>query len=446
MQDEFLKYLTETCKCSTGNRFLLAVSGGIDSVVMSWLFYKCEIDFSIAHCNFHLRGTESDEDQHFVERLAKSLKKKCYVKDIDVFPMVEADGVSVQMAARTLRYLWFDELVHRFSFDYIAVAHNRNDVVETMLINLSRGCGLRGLSGIKPRSGKIIRPVLFARRQDINIFADDHKLFWREDSTNALNKYIRNRIRHEIIPEFEVINPAFIQNAADTIERLEQNEQLLDYVVAEVKRQIWKEQPDRILVDIQTLSRFPAKETLLYELLKDFGFSGLNIKSVINTFNAHPGKQFITKSHIITKDRTKLVITKSVKPVNEEFELNMDTLSIEYPVSLNFRVCERTSDFSIPTDKHTAALDVSKLTYPLKLRKWRQGDRFIPLGLKGSKKISDYLIDTKVQLPDKQHVWIIESADAVVWIVNHRIDNRFKITPGTENILLIEYSVSQDEY
>jgi tRNA(Ile)-lysidine synthase len=445
MQQEFIRYLKDNCLCPVNSKFLLAVSGGIDSVVMAWLFYNSEIDFSIAHCNFHLRGEESDGDQRFVKELASKLNKPCFIRSFDVHATTEEYGISVQMAARELRYAWFHELADQHNFDFIAIAHNRNDVVETVLLNFARGCGIRGLTGIKPQSGKIIRPLLFALRHTINIYADEHKISWREDSSNAHTRYIRNRVRHKIIPEFETLNPSFIHSACDTIDRLEQNEQLLDYIVNQVKAKVWQQMADRIRIDFRKLMEYPAAETLLFELLKEFGCSRLNMKSVVNTFESISGKQFITQTHCITRDRTHLIVTRHTLPIDGIFEINPETAFIDYPVNLFFKVIKKADDFNIPVERNYAALDADAVIYPLVLRKWHKGDRFKPLGLKGSKKVSDFLINNKVLLPDKQNIWVLETAGKIVWIIDHRIDDRFKITDQTKNILFIEHKIIQEQ-
>ena len=439
MQHEFEKYLTDTCHGSVNDRYLLAVSGGIDSVVMVHLFHLSGINIALAHCNFHLRGEESEGDQQFVEDLAMQLNRPCYVKNFDTKSFADQQGISIQMAARDLRYTWFGELSEMHGYNYIAIAHNQNDIIETVLLNFARGTGIRGLTGIKPRLDKVIRPLLFASRNEIQQFAELNNLIWREDSSNAQIKYIRNRIRHEIIPEFEIINPSFVQNAMDTIGRLEQLEQLLDHLLATVKKTVCTELPDRTLIHIDELQKFPAIESLLFELLKPFGCSQLNVKSLLEPFGSISGKRFITRTHTITRDRSQLIITKNVLPENSEILIDSNTTSISSPIHLTFNILIN-NDFLIPVEPRYAALDGDKISYPLMLRRWKTGDSFHPLGLKGSKKISDYLINNKIPLPDKQHIWIIETGGKIAWVVNHRIDDCFKITPNTRKILLIEFN------
>jgi tRNA(Ile)-lysidine synthase len=439
MLPEFEKYLRTACACSQDNTFLLAVSGGIDSVAMAHLFREAGLKISIAHCNFQLRGKESDGDQQFVEELALRMKVPCYVSRFETTIHANNNGISIQMAARDLRYAWFEELRQKQDIDRIAVGHNKNDVVETMLINFARGTGIRGLSGIKPQQGFVIRPLLFASRQEIIAYCTNRNITWREDSSNAGTKYIRNRIRHVLIPEFETLNPSFLQHAADTISRLQQAEKLVNYALESIKREVWTELPDRYLIHIGALKKFPAIETLLYELLRGFGCDPLTIGPILSSFESTSGKRFYTRTHCITRDRTYLIITKNTNTAEDVQYIEAETAMTNFPLHLSFKTIRSGNDFVIPTEKRFGALDADKLIYPLKLRRWKPGDAFRPLGLKGSKKISDYLINSKVPLPDKLHTWVLESGNTIAWLVNHRIDDRYKITNETHNILLTEY-------
>jgi tRNA(Ile)-lysidine synthase len=439
MLEEFKKNLIATCLCSADQHFLLTVSGGVDSVVMTHLFHAGGYKFSLAHCNFQLRGEASTGDQQYVEALAAEMGVPCHIKSFETTAYAKQNRISIQMAARDLRYSWFEELAEKHGYENIAVGHNKNDIIETALLNLSRGTGIRGLMGIRPRHDKIIRPLLFASRQEILKYAGNHGLQWREDDSNNETKYHRNKIRHTIIPAFETINPAFMQNAVDTIGRLEQTGKLLDYTLALVKKEVWHELPDRTLINIEKLKEYPANGILLFELLREFGISQLSMDSVLGTLVSISGKQFHTRTHIITRDRLHLIITRKAVTVESEMLIETDTALLDYPIHLNIRTIEVSAGFKIPIEHNFATLDANRITYPLKLRNWKEGDRFYPLGLPGSKKVSDFLINNKIPLPDKQFVWILESGGKIVWIVNHRIDDRFKITDSTSKILLIEY-------
>jgi tRNA(Ile)-lysidine synthase len=445
MLKTFEKYLKQTCHCSPDKTFLLAVSGGIDSVVMADLFKKTGLEFAFAHCNFNLRADESDADQVFVEELASSMKSACYVGHFDTKAFAEEKGISIQMAARELRYDWFAKLKVKYGFDYVVIGHNLNDVVETMLLNLTRGSGIRGLSGIKPRQGYIVRPLLFASRDDIRKYAEQQHLPWREDSSNTETKYIRNRIRHTIIPELESINPSFMTNAMDMVTRLSQTEQLLNLAVSMVKKMVWIELEDKFLIDIEKLLEFPAVETLLYELLREFGCSPFNIRTIVSSFDSIPGKRFLTRTHCITRDRAHLIITKNTIPDDVEILIDQETAFVSYPVHLTFNSFNINPGYVIPAESRFAVLDSDQIEFPVRLRRWKPGDSFRPLGMKGSKKISDFLINNKVSRPDKHHIWVLESGRNIVWVINHRIDDRFRITSQTRHGLLIEYkSITAD--
>ena len=439
MQKEFEKYLKHVCHCSPDKRFLLAVSGGVDSTVMAHLFHKARLDFALAHCNFMLRGSESDDDQRFVEQMASLFNVPCYWKKFDTALHAEKHGISIQMAARDLRYSWLTAIKEKQGFDYIVVGHNQNDIIETVFLNFARGCGIKGLTGIKARKDDVIRPLLFASRNEISCYAQNQKVLWRDDSSNIETKYLRNRIRHNIIPEFEALNKAFMPNAVDTVSRLSQANQLLDFAVAGIKKAVWVELPDKCLIDIEKVKSYPAVETILYELLKDYGCTHLNIKTLLASFNSISGKRFFTRTHCITRDRTQLIITKNTDPSDTTVLIDRETALVSYPVHLTFQTISHTSEFVIPAESNYALLDAEKLTFPLVLRRWKNGDSFKPLGLQGTKKISDYLINSKISLPDKQHIWILESGGIIAWVINHRIDDRFKITGKTHNMLLVDY-------
>jgi tRNA(Ile)-lysidine synthase len=293
---------------------------------------------------------------------------------------------------------------------------------------------------MRARHGYLIRPLLFASRSEIRKFAEVHSLSWREDSSNAETKYIRNRIRHVLIPEFETINPAFLQNASETIARLGQTEQLLNLALVQIKKSVWVELPDKFLIDIEKLIEFPAVETLLFELLREFGCTPLLVRSVMSSLESTPGKRFITRTHSITRDRTHFIITKNAVLSDAELKIDAETAYVTHPINLTLGSISVNPAYTIPPENKYAVLDLDQLVFPLTLRRWRPGDHFHPLGMKGTKKISDFLIDNKVPLPDKQYVWVIESAGNIVWVVNHRIDDRYRISSETSRALLIEYT------
>ncbi len=439
MLKEFNEYLKKECHCSPEYKFLLTVSGGIDSVVMAYLFHRSGIGFSIAHCNFHLRGNESDEDQLFVQNLSKKMKVDFHVQHFKTEEYAKLKGLSIQMAARNLRYKWFEKIRRKNHFNYIAIGHNRDDVIETLLINLARGTGIKGLTGIKPRQGYIVRPLLFASRRDIETYAADHHIGWRDDSSNAETKYHRNKIRHLLIPEFEKAFPAFRQNIINTVFHLGQAEQLFELTIENIKKTICSNLHDKQLIDIKKLLDYPSVETILFELLRETGCNQSMIHSLLRSLSGESGKKIITKTHTITRDRDYLMITKNIQQDDQVIVVDHNTTLINDPIQLKFsQMTIESGSFTIPTEKNIAALDLDLITFPLHIRRWRPGDCFKPLGLNGRKKVSDYLIDHKIALPDKQHIRVLESDGNIIWLIGHRIDDRFKISANTKNILIIE--------
>jgi len=433
MQQRFLEYLKNECRCSNDSHYLLAVSGGVDSVVMAYLFKISGIKFSIAHCNFRLRGDESDCDQKFVSDLAESFDVPCYIKQFDTEEYAEKEGLSVQVAARTLRYEWFREVMETGRMDYLSVGHNRDDIIETFLINLSRGTGIRGLTGIKPRKGNIVRPLLFASRKDILGFAGENNIRWRDDSSNESNKYQRNVIRNIIIPEFEKIYPSFRNNVITTIRNLGGTEILYNEAVSRLEGYIASHKHGNLYIDIEKLKDTEMVETVLYEILKDYGCNQSMVSSIAGTLNNSPGRQVITSTHTITRDRSFLIVTPNRPVASGSLFIDVKTEKIGYPFEMSFKIL---SDIDYTAENTRASFDYDRLIFPLKLRRWKEGDRFSPLGMKGSKKVSDFLIDSKIPLPEKKNVWVMESGDEIIWVVGMRIDDRFKVTKDTKKIFL----------
>lgn len=440
MLEQFDIYIRENNMCTPGDRILLGVSGGVDSMVMMDLFLQKNYRIAVAHCNFQLRGEESENDQKFVEQVASEKKIHFYTKKFDTENFAKENSMSVQMAARELRYSWFDEIQSKYGYQFIAIGHNLDDVVETFFINLNRGTGIRGLTGIRPVFGNIIRPLLFASRKEIHDYARERDLVFREDSTNIDTKYMRNKIRHNLIPEFNRINPDFGRIMVETIERLKDAEIFLDSSIDKIKSDIIIEQSsNRILIDIDKLKLLKPVNTVLFEIIKDYGFHFNTVKNIISGLSDTSGKKYYSKTHRIIKDRSFLIVTDIEKIDYTEIKIKADIAEIATPVSLSFNRFKRPGNYNIPKETKYAVLDFNKLVYPLELRKWRQGDRFKPLGMDHFKKLSNFFIDYKLSIPDKEAVWIITSGEDIIWVVNHRIDDRFKVDDNTRDIVVIEY-------
>ncbi len=433
-------FIAENGLCTRDDRILLAVSGGIDSMVMADLMVRLGYTTGVAHCNFSLRGDESDGDENFVRYRADKSNLPFYHTRFDTESYAEERGISIQMAARELRYEWFHRLLEEEGYDRLALAHNKNDLVETFLINITRGTGIRGLTGIKPRNGQMIRPLLFATRREIAEYAKYHHIRWREDSSNLTTKYTRNKIRHQIIPLFEEINPDFIRSLADTAGRLAGVEDIFSRYIEEARATFMIRTGIKKMIPILKLKESTAREAVLYELLKPLGFSGGTIREILSSLDSPPGKRFFSKTHRLIKDREYLIITPlNPDEAEKRYYIEKDRSHITAPVILHIRSFARPEKYTVPVSRNIAAFDLDKITWPLILRRWKKGDYFMPLGMKGMKKLSDFFIDRKLSIDEKENVWLLTEGENIIWILGMRIDDRYKITGETKNILEIEW-------
>lgn len=417
-----------------GSKLLLAVSGGLDSVVLAHLCHEAKLDFSIAHCNFNLRGEESDGDEKFVVDLADSLEVEVFTESFDTLNFAENHKISVQMAARELRYEWFSELSSSVQFDYTLTAHHANDNLETFLINLIRGTGPEGLTGIKTEKEEIIRPLLDFSRKQIEAYARKKHYKWREDSSNASDKYMRNKIRHHIVPVMEELNPQLLDSFAKTQQHLQESMDLVEDYISLLYPKLVQKDTYGYAIDIDFLKKVPNQKQILYQLLKSFGFTEWN--DVYDLLSAQTGKMVLSDTHRLIKDRQKLLLTEqNGNSVNKEYNLGEDEELVMIPgmgtLHINeVKEMEQASESCIFVPER-------KLEFPLKIRKWKKGDYFYPFGMKGKKKLSDFFKDQKFSLPEKENTWILFSGNEIVWIINHRADNRFAVEKSDSKILKI---------
>ena len=437
MQAKFLQYITQNSLCSKSNKILLGISGGIDSVCMFHLFRLSGFQIGIAHCNFQLRGDESDRDEQFVKNLADEFNIPFFSTCFNTAKIAESEGISIQMAARDLRYEWFEEIRNKYNYDYIAIAHNSDDVIETFLINLSRGSGIKGFTGIKSKSGNIIRPLLFASRKNIHDYINENKFEYREDSSNNSIKYSRNLIRHEIIPLFEKVNSRFRETMIENIARLKEAEKIYKNTITQNIESIKWSENQKTYISIDKLKKLDSITTYLHEILNHLGFSNTQIQDIANSLDSTSGKQFFTLTHRVIKDRTELIIEENIAPNNKNYFIDYSNEKLEYPIKLDISKIEISDDFKITKDNNIGLFDLDLIDFPLTLRKWKKGDCFIPLGMNNLKKVSDFFIDNKLSLSEKENTWIIENGNKIIWIVGKRIDERFKITDKTKTILKI---------
>ncbi len=419
---------------------LLAVSGGIDSTVMAHLFHQAKFRFAIAHCNFGLRGNDSVEDAGFVKRLSSQFNVPFFMEKFGTADFASQNGISIQMAARDLRYEWFEKIRKEKSFAYIATAHHLDDQVETFLINLIRGTGIAGLHGIPVKNGLIIRPMMFAFRRDIEQYARQHNVSYQTDHSNNETKYLRNKLRHEVIPLLCSINPEFAQGLTDSIRRLGEYEQIGKLALQNwCKDAMTTNGKDHYLEISHLLSMIPV-EPYAWELFSPYGFNETQVSNLLESLKNENRKIFTSKTHRLVKERGKLILSVIEQQVPDRrinIRLFEHRRTVRKPLHL---ILERHTDvahYEIPSTGKIASLDFEKLSFPLTVRRWRQGDVFYPLGMKRKKKVSDFFIDQKFTMKEKEQTWLVCSGNDIAWIIGHRIDHRFRVTSATKQILAI---------
>ncbi|MEN8138137.1 MAG: tRNA lysidine(34) synthetase TilS [Bacteroidota bacterium] len=426
------KHISDSFAFIKNKKILIGLSGGLDSIVLAYLLNELGFEILLAHVNFKLRGKDSDEDENFVVQWAQNFEIPLFKTSFDTRKVASKRKISIEMAARDLRYDWFKELSKQNNFDYIAVAHHLNDNIETILMNLSRGTGITGISGMKDISGNIIRPLLPFSRNEIEQYANENNLQWREDLSNLDTIYKRNKIRHELIPLFEELNPSFVDSFSKNIDNFRQTEKIQNEYLNNLNCDFWSERDDIVEISIPKLKKHIAYKTILREKLLPFNFR--NIDDILHSFSSISGKMFFSETHRIIKDRDTLILRRIENVEPEEFIIEENISSINIPIRLNFKTSEI---FSKNHDKQIAQLDKSKLKFPLKIRKWKTGDFFYPQGLKGKKKISKFYKDEKYSLLDKEEQWLLVSGEDIVWVIGKRIDERYKVDSNTKEVLHI---------
>lgn len=418
------------------DRIVVALSGGSDSLALVDLFSRLNQPIVLAHCNFRLRQEESDQDEEFVRKIAVVYELPLHVKHFNTKDYAREKGISVEMAARELRYSWFEEIRVETSSDAIAVAHHADDSAETMLINLIRGTGIRGLAGIQPQQGLVIRPLLFTNREEILIYLKYRHLEYREDSSNRDTRFIRNRIRHHILPEFEKINPSVRQTLKEEQELFAQSRKIVTYYTDLKIKNLTSSDGDLIKISIPALIEEEFPETILYEMLRPFGFHGRQIRQIISATSSIPGKVFSSETHTLLIDRGEMIVAVRQETSSERYYFDPEFPDDDLPVQFKCRIINDATHYP-SRDPDIACLDYEKLDLPLVVRRWEKGDYFHPLGMDHAKKVSDFFIDQKVSRIDKGKAWILASGEQIVWIPGYRIDHRFRVTPKTRYILEI---------
>ncbi|KAA3621573.1 MAG: tRNA lysidine(34) synthetase TilS [Bacteroidetes bacterium] len=431
----FTAFIEENSLFTQKDKILLAVSGGVDSVVMAHLFKRAGYDAAIAHCNFMLRGAESDIDEDFCRQLGKKLDLPFLSVSFNTRKIAKQRSISIQMAARELRYEWFEEVCVMLGYDCVATAHHMNDSVETFFVNLIRGCGIRGLHGIPVKNANRVRPLLFATRKEIEEYAAIYQIKFRFDASNEETKYLRNKIRHELVPKLKEINPLSEKSVFSTTKRIREAEQLFDFAIDQFRNKILASSGKKSVLNLIELKAAPGTATLLFELLKD---KGLHADQAQMILEANTGAVFRSTTHRFLVDRDNLV----VEPVPDghnatEFSIEMgENLIVFDQGEVQIERKEDTTD-KFPSTSYQVFVDESELIFPLTIRSWNPGDAFQPLGMKGkTKKLKDYFTDSKLSLFEKEKVRILVNNDGkIIWVMGHRLDDRFKIAPTTRSYL-----------
>lgn len=432
----------------TDKKLLIAISGGIDSTVLLHLFHQLKFSVSLAHCNFSLRGKESNKDEQFVKDLGEKLRISTFTIKFETEKYASENGISTQMAARDLRYNWFQKICEENNIDYILTAHHKEDVIETFLINLIRGTGLDGLTGIPEVNGNIVRPLLPFKRNDILVYATKNKLQWREDQSNSSIKYVRNKIRHKIVPVLKELNPSLLDSFQNTLENLKGSQQIVKNQIQNIKQKVISIRNNELHFNVLELQKLSNPKIYLFELLNEYGFTEWD--DISNLLDAQSGKQVFSKTHRLVKDRTILILSK-IETSNEikSFEILENTKKIKAPLKLKFETITIPFDTKnhqnkvleelIFDDKNTISIDSNKIQFPLTIRKKQKGDFFFPIGLSGKKKVSKYFKDEKMSLLEKENTWVLCSENKIIWVIGKRLDDRFKVTKTTSKILKIKY-------
>jgi len=445
LQSRFQDHVHNNRLWQEGDLLLLACSGGIDSVVLATLLHRMNLPVEILHCNFNLRGEESKRDEDFVRALANSMAIPCHVQSFDTQAAIKKMGKGVQEVARILRYQWFDKMLEdRKKINkntYLLTAHHADDQVETIAMNFFRGTGIAGLHGMQLKAGKLIRPLLFARRAEILDFAESNAIEWVDDSSNDSDNYSRNHFRHHVIPQVEKIFPAVAHNLLDNAKRFSEMEVIYRKQVEKIKSSLIEQQGHSLAIPINKLIYMSPIDTIMFEVFRDFGFSAHQVPEIKKLFDAISGKSVSSHTHRVLRNRNWLLIDPIEEKTHDIIVIEEGDESVPFNNSL-LQIKKYDGNRLPDEDANHAWIDFEQIAFPLILRPWKAGDYFYPLGMRKKKKVAKLLTDLKLSLAEKENQWVIESDKKIIWVVGRRIDDRVKIKSSTNNILSISLKQS----
>ncbi|MCC8411131.1 tRNA lysidine(34) synthetase TilS [Mucilaginibacter sp. UR6-1] len=434
----FTEFIEQNNLFTPQNSILLAVSGGIDSVLLSRLFSAAGYSFGIAHCNFGLRGSEADADQQFCRDLATQLGVPFHTINFDTTRYADAHKISIQMAARELRYNWFEQVRQQHNYHLIALGHHKNDTIETILLNLTRGTGIAGLHGILPKNGVLVRPLLFLTRDEIATIVRAQNIPYVEDSSNASTKYARNKIRHEVVPKLRELNPNLENTFDNNLRHFRQLEELLELKVDEVKKHLFVQHEDEIHLAVEGVKALQPQQLLLYKLLQPYGFTEPVVDDVIASLDAQTGKWFASATYRLTIDRGKLILAENIPASTETVIINESDHEVHFD-GQRIAILHDDSPLIVKDNPFAVSVDADKLIYPLTIRHWQQSDFFYPLGMKTRKKLSDFFINLKIPLHKKQQIPLLINGNGdIMWVAGHRPDERYKVSHNTKKVTIFE--------
>ena len=429
------KYIKKHQLLNHSERIIVGLSGGADSVALLHLLIKLNYDCIGAHCNFHLRGEESDRDEAFVTRIAAEWNIPLFKIDFNTTQIASERKISIEMAARDLRYEWFEKIRIQEQSQAICVAHHQDDNVETMLINLIRGTGIRGLSGMRLKNNYVVRPFLELSQKEILDYIKEEGLSYVTDSTNMETDIVRNKIRLEVLPLLESINPSVKDSLVYTMENLDSAKTVYEKAIETQKSQVFN--PQTGVINIDCLKSCYSPEAMLYEILRDYHFNREVIRKIWQAIDTQSGKEFYSPTHRLVKDRDNFLLLPLLEHDTNEYTLSESTEELIDPLPMQIKR-KSIDSFQMIYSGNIACLDADQLQFPLKLRRWKEGDRFMPFGMNNFQKLSDFFNNNKFSKPQKETTWLLTSGTDIVWLIGYRIDNRYKITEQTKNVIILE--------